>query len=493
MQSYIFNSKLLVIASLSLLSVACKVGPNFHSPNAPKVSRYTEIPLPKKTVQTKGSGGDAQTFVHNKDVPLLWWELFHSQAINRLIRQGLKHNPSLEAAQASLRQAQENLNVQIGNSMYPAIDGIASAQRQRYPTFTVGGNEGAVLFNLYNVAVNVSYTLDVFGGLRREIESLRAQVDYQQFEVMASYLTLTSNIVTTAVSIASYEAQIRATNDLIKIQNNVYNILLKQFELGGISNADVLTQKTLLEQTKATLPPLQKSLAQSKHAMAALIGTFPDRKMPDIDLSKLQLPPNLPVSLPSKLVRQRPDVRAAEALVHAACAQIGVATANLLPQFTITGSAGWIGAQSGGFSPEALVWNVMGQIAQPIFHGGALFAQRRAAIAAYQQAIAQYKQVVLQSFQNVADVLRAIETDARALQATIYAEDAAKKSLELTMDQYRLGGTTFLNLLTAQQQYQQTRISRIKAQATRYADTAALFQALGGGWWHKPWCVKECV
>lgn len=483
------------ICFLAVMLTACMVGPNFHSPKAPKVTRYTESPLPPKTVKASGSGGEAQSFLKEKDIPLLWWELYHSPEINELVRAGLRHNPTLASASAALREARETWKAQIGNSLLPAIDAGGGVQRQRYSALQIGGAAGrSATFTLYNVAATVSYTLDFFGGARREIESLRAQVDYQQFEVIAANLTLTSNIVTTSVSIASYQAQIDATQELIKAQQGLLNILNHQYRLGSVSNENVLIQKTLVEQTRATLPPLQKSLALSKHAMSALVGTFPEGALPKINLNRLKLPSELPLSIPSMLVRQRPDVRAAEALLHAANAQIGVATANLLPQISLTGNDGWLNTSwSKLFTSPNNVWSIAGQVAQPLFHGGALLAQRRAAIAAYDQAAAQYKQTVLLAFQNVADALSALETDARTLQAQVRAEAAAKASLQLTLNQYRLGSVSYINLLNAQQQYQQTRISRIQAQAQRYSDTAALFQALGGGWWHKPWCVKECL
>lgn len=470
------------------------VGPNFNSPNPPKVKKYTEKPLPAKTVSTPGTGGQAQAFITNKDIPLLWWELYHSPELNQLIRIGLANSPNLAVASAALREAQENLKVQIGNSMWPSIDASQMVQRQRYSGLQIGFPADSVTFNLVYTSFNLSYTLDVFGGARRQIEALKAQVNYQQFQVIAAYLTLTSNIVTTSVAIASYQAQIDATIDLIKAEQGLFDILNQQYRLGGVSQENVLTQQTLLEQTKATLPPLQKNLSQAKHALATLVGTFPETPLPIIKLNRLKLPTELPVSLPSNLVRQRPDVRAAEALLHQACAQIGVATANLFPQFTITANEGWLNTSFANlFTKRHEVWGLTGQVVQPLFHGGALWAQRRSVIAAYQQTAAQYKQTVLQAFQDVADVLRGLEVDARTLQAQIKAENAARDSLNLTLKQYRLGGVSYINLLNAQQQYQQTRISRIQAQAVRYSDTAALFQALGGGWWHKPWCVKECL
>ena len=482
-----------MLLMLSFVLSSCMVGPNFRSPPPPPVKRYTETPLPKKTVRSHSAGGNEQTFVSNEDIPIIWWELFHSKAINQLIRVGLANNPSLASAVAALRQAQENVKVQVGNSLWPAIKTVDGAERQRFSLAIFGQAPQGFTFNLYNPAFNIAYTLDFFGGARREIESLRAQVDYQQFQLIAAYLTLTSNIVTTAVNVASYQAQIDATVALIKLEQGVFEILKKQYTLGGISNADVLTQQTTLEQTKASLPPLEKSLSLAKHSLSALVGAFPDGPLPVINLNSLKLPKTIPVSLPSNLVRQRPDVRASEALLHAASAQIGVATANLLPQFTLTGSYGWVNTSLIDlFIRQNTVWSVLGQISQPLFQGGALFAARRGKIDAYQQADAQYRQTVLQAFQNVADSLRALETDARTLQAQALAEKAAREALNLTLAQYKLGGTTYINLLNAQHQYLQTRINRIQAQAARFTDTAALFQSLGGGWWHKPWCLDEC-
>lgn len=483
------------IVVLSAIMSGCMLGPDFHSPAAPAVSRYTAKPLPAKTAQTHNAGsvGKAQYFVKDQNIPAQWWYLFHSPAINELIITGLNHNQNLTAAYAALRQAQETVNAQVGNALFPAFSGQAGGQRQLFTGQTIGGNAPSQIFNLYNTNVNVTYTLDIFGGARRQIEALVAQVDYQQFQLIAAYLSMTANIVTTAVTVASYKAQIQATHALISAEDEQLAILRKQYYLGGISRENVLTQETLVAQTRATLPPLEKNLSLSKHALAVLIGAYPDVPLPEINLESLSLPSHIPVSLASNLVRQRPDVQASEALLHAASAQIGVATANLLPQFGITGYYGWQApAPSSLFGTTTNAWSIAAMITQPIFQGGALLAQRRAAIAAYENAFAQYKQVVLQAFQNVADSLRAIETDARTFREQKAAEIAARNNLALTRQQYHLGGSSYLNLLTAQQQYQQTVITRIQAQAARYADTAALFQALGGGWWNKQWCEPEC-
>lgn len=487
---------LIVIALSSATLTGCMVGPNFHPPALPQVQRYTETPLPAKTVRTPkaGKSGKAQTYEVGKDISAEWWLLFHSRALNVLINAGIANSPTLSAAYAALRQAQENFNVQVGNSMLPAFSAGLGGQRQLFSGLSVDNGSSSAIFNLFNANVNVSYTLDVFGGARRQIEALGAQVDLQQFELIAAYLTLTANIVTTSVTIASLQAQIDATRALIHSEQGQLDIIKKQYRLGGVSYENVLTQQTLVEQTRATLPTLQKNLSFNLHGLSVLVGAYPEGRLPILKLDALNLPTKLPVSLPSNLVRQRPDVRASEASLHAASAQIGVATANLFPQFNITGAYGWVATTPAAlFGTSTNVWNIASQITQPIFHGGALLAQRRAAIAAYEQACAQYRQAVLLAFQNVADSLRAIETDARALLAFKRAEIAAKNNLTLTTDQYHLGGVSYLNLLTAQQQYQQTVLNRIQAQAARYTDTAALFQSLGGGWWNKKWCVKECL
>jgi len=472
------------------------VGANFHSPRSPQLHSYTEKSMPVKTVAAPAAGraGKSQTFVNGQNISAEWWYLFHSNDLNHLIAKGLANSPNLEAAYAALRVAQETLNAQIGNSLFPAFNAGFSGERQRFSAASIDGGTQTTLFNLFNTSVTVAYTLDVFGGARRQIEALRAQVDYQQFQLIAAYLTLSANIVTTAVTVSAYQAQIDATLALIRIEQNQLNIMEKQLRLGGISLETVLTQQTLVYQTRATLPPLQKSLAQSKHALLALVGELPNNPLPDIKLDNIHLPTQLPVSLPSYLVRQRPDVRASEALLHAACANVGVATANLFPQFTINGNYGWESSVLPQlFNPVSKVWAITGGITQPVFHGGALFAARRQAIATYDQTAAQYKQTVLTAFQNVADTLRALETDARTLQAQQRAETAAHRNLILTQKQYFLGGASYLSLLNAQQQYQTLLISVIQAKAIRYNDTAALFQALGGGWWNKRWCVKECL
>ncbi|HEX4044895.1 MAG TPA: efflux transporter outer membrane subunit [Gammaproteobacteria bacterium] len=494
----------------------CMVGPDFRSPAPPQVDSYTASPLPEKTVSTPAAGaaGKAQDYQVatpppvavpapaksiatrygapppppplSRAIPAEWWRLYHSQALNDLITHGLANSPTLTAAQAALRQAQETLNAQVGVTYYPSVTGALSGQRERFGGSSFGNTIPSSIFNVFNVAVNVSYVLDVFGAERRQIEALRAQVNYQQYELIATYLTLTTNIVTTAITVASLEEQVKATEALIVAVEGQLSIIEKQFRLGGVAKTNVLTQQTLVAQTRATLPPLEKSLAQSRHALAVLVGEFPNKTLPSIALNSFSLPQALPVTLPSDLVRQRPDIQAAEALLHAASAQVGVATANLFPQITLSGDYGGTSSLPATLlSSGNRVWDYGAQLSAPIFQGGSLLAKRRAAIASFDQAAAQYRQAVLQAFQNVADTLRALEMDAKTLHAQQAAETSAHRALILSQDQYRLGGVSYLTLLTAQQQYQQTVLGRIQAQAARYADTAALFQALGGGWWNQ--------
>jgi NodT family efflux transporter outer membrane factor (OMF) lipoprotein len=467
---------------------ACAVGPDFRTPAAPGTKAYTETASSPETASVPGIGGASQRFVQGRDIPGQWWTLFHSETLDRLIRQALADSPTLAAAQATLREAQENLRARTGTVYYPSVDGNFSVAREKF-TGASFGQPGASsnTFYLYNASVNVTYALDIFGGERRELEGLRAQVDYQRFQLEGAYLALTSNLVTTAVQEASLRAQIRATQDILAVQEKQLVVVERHFQLGGVSRSDVLAQRAQLAQTRTTLPPLEKQLAQIRHQLAVLAGRFPgEAALPVFELNGLRLPRVLPVSLPSSLVRQRPDIRASEELLHTASAQIGVATANLYPKITLTGSLGSNATRIQDlFSSGSSIWGLGAGLLQPIFHGGELTAKRRASIAAYDQAAAQYRETVLLAFQNVADVLRALDLDAQTLKAQTEAETAARESLDITERQFQLGAVDYLSLLNAQRQYQQALISLAQAQAVRFTDTAALFQALGGGWWNR--------
>ena len=466
---------------------ACAVGPDFKRPDAPQAQSYTATPLPAKTVAAKGEAGKVQTFQHGAEIPAQWWTLFHSEKLNALVEQALQSNQDVVAAQAALRQAHENALAQEGG-FFPSFDGSGNVTRQRISGASFGQpGAGGAIYSLFNASVNVSYTLDVWGGVRRGVEAQRAQSEYQNFQLEGTYLSLTSNVVTTAVQEASLRAQIAATEQIVDVDRQQLEMVKRQFALGGVSKVDVLTQQSQLANIAATLPPLRKQLAQNRDLLAVLLGRLPsEQPQQRFELDDLKLPENLPVSLPSSLVAQRPDVRAQEALLHQASAEIGVATANLLPQLTISGSYGGTSTNISDLLKSASnVWSIGGGITQPLFHGGELLHKKRAAVAAYDQAAAKYRGTVLTAFQNVADTLHALDADAEALQAEDEATDAAAEALELARTQYQAGSISNLTLLVSMRQYQQARIAQLQAQAARYADTAALFQALGGGWWNR--------
>jgi NodT family efflux transporter outer membrane factor (OMF) lipoprotein len=449
---------------------------------------YTATAPPVETAAAQGVGGAAQRFVPGGEIPARWWELFRSEALDRWIRVALANSPTLGASEATLRRAQENRRARSGE-LLPSVDGTASASRQKPSGASLGRSNARINpFTLYNASVDVSYTFDLFGRTRRELEALQAQVDYQGFQLEGACLTLASNIVTAALQEASLRGQMQATRDILATQEEQLAMIEKQFELGGIARTDVLAQRAFLAQSRATLPPLEKRLAQTRHLLAVLAGRFPGdaADLPEFDLKEFRLPEVLPVSLPSSLVRQRPDIRSAEELLHAASATVGVATANLYPQITLSARYGTETARIGDlFRPGTAVWGIGAGLLQPIFRGGALEANRRAEVAGFDQAAAQYRETVLQAFRDVADVLRALEYDAMTVKAQAEAETAARDTLDIAKKQVRLGATSYLSLLNAQRQYHLARILLVQAQASRFADTAALFQALGGGWWNR--------
>jgi NodT family efflux transporter outer membrane factor (OMF) lipoprotein len=479
----------------------CAVGPDFERPAAPDVEGYTPGPLPTKTASAGVTGGEEQRLVQGLDIPGQWWTLFHSPALNTLIDEALKNNPTLPAAEAALRQAWENVYAGEGAFFPTAVVGY-SPSRNKTATGVVftSASSGKPWFTLHTAQVVVTYAPDVFGGTRREVESLGATAEFQRFQVEAAYLTLTSNVVAAAVQEASLRGQIAATEEIIKFETQALAILNKQFEVGQVAGADVAAVEATLAQAQATLPPLKKQLAVQRDLLTALIGRFPSQEPAEkFDLASLQLPQDLPVSLPSKLVEQRPDVGAAEAQLHAASAAIGVAVAAQLPQFTLTGNAGTVANQISQLfiTPGTAFWTFAGNVAQTVFDAGTLLHRKRAADAAFDQAAAMYRSTVITAFQNVADALHAVQSDAETLKAAFAAERAAFKSLEIVRRQLQLGAISYLGLLTAENTYDTALLALVQAQAARYADTAALFQALGGGWWNRadvppqrPWSVE---
>ena len=460
----------------------CALGPDFKPPAAPKVSGYTVEPLPPQ------SGEDAQKYVSGMDIPGQWWSLFRSSALNDLVQQSLRRNPTLQAAQATLRQANENVAAQRG-SYFPAADASYALSRNRDATGTLQPvlNSGAPVYSLHTAQVSVSYVFDLFGHNRRQVESAQAQADSQRYQLEAAYLTLTANVVTAAIQEASLRAQIASTTQILDSERESARILRRQFELGSVAETDVMAQDAAVANLEATLPPLQKQLAEQRHLLAALAGRFPsDEPSQTFELGDLTLPLQVPVSVPAALVRQRPDVLSAEAQLHSASADVGVATANLFPQITLTGTKGGTSTQFNQLlSSGNTFWSVGGSITQTLFQGATLLHEKRAAVAALDAAGAQYRAVVLGAFQNVADTLTALQLDADAVGANSKAERAAADSLNATRHNVELGLASYLALLTAQQTYSQAVLNLAQARANRYSDTAALLQALGGGWWNR--------
>jgi NodT family efflux transporter outer membrane factor (OMF) lipoprotein len=455
----------------------CAVGPNFHQPPAPKVDSYTLQPLP-----TADAAG-APAFVSGKPPSATWWQGFDSPELNALVDQALHANPTMQAAEASLRQAQENVKAQRG-AFFPDLQASGSASRNRNavqvlsPTLT----SGAPIFNLYTPQLSVSFVPDLFGANRRAVESLQAQADATRDEYDAAYLTLVANVVSSAIQEAGLRQQVAATREVIAEERESLDVMRRELQLGAIAEADVLAQDAALANLEATLPPLQKSLDQQHDMLAALTGKLPaELPATHIELDKLTLPTEIPLGVPAQLVERRPDVRAAEAQLHSATAQVGVAIANMLPQITLTGAIGNTATQTGDlFKSFTEFWTAGASLSQTLFAGGTLYHRERAARAGLDLAGAQYRSAVLTAFQNVADALRALASDADAVRAEERAYHAAQASLNIAHQQFELGAVSYLSLLTAEQTYQQAIVGRAQAQTSRYADTAALFEALGG-------------
>lgn len=460
-----------------LLVAGCAAGPNFQRPALPAGAAFANVP--------SGQPG-IQVMVSAADIPADWWTLFHSAALDALVRRAIAANPDLAAARAALRQSRELAKADRG--AYLPVAGLdASTTRARNPGVLASPlQSNSDLYTLHTAQVNVGYTLDLFGGIRRQAESSAASAEAQRFQTEAAYLTLSSNVVVAAITEASLRDQIAVTEKSIAAQTQILDILRGRLRLGDVARADVAAHQTLLAETEQSLPPLQKQLAQQRDLIAALAGAMPDSEQPRVDLATLSLPRNLPLSLPAALVDQRPDVRVAEANLHAAAAQVGVAIAARLPTITLGGS---VGGSSTTFAtllaPENVLWNVVGGLTAPLFDGGTLRHHQHAAEAAYDQAKAQYRGAVLIAFQNVSDTLAAISADTEGFHAAERAERAAADSLVIARGQVRFGAVAPLQALIAEQAYWQTSLTLGQARAARYADTAALFQALGGGWWNR--------
>ena len=483
----------MAVAMLAFVLAGCAAGPDFKAPASPRANGYL-LHAPGATVAADAAGGDAQTFEVGADIPGDWWTLFHSPALSALVAQALQNNHDLKAAQAALRVAHEDVLAQRG-SFVPAVSAGFSASRQKDPSAALAAvpSNNAYLYSLFTPQLSISYTPDLFGLNRRTRESLQAQEQAARFQMIAAWTTLTSNVVVTAVQEASLREEVQATRELVALEKKSLSVLQLRFRRGDASRLDVAAQQSQLAQTESGLPALVKQLASTQHALAVLVGAFPDRAPAEsFTLADLHLPQNLPVSLPSKLVAQRPDVRQARANLHAASAAIGIAAAQRLPNLDLTADAGRTAlAISKVFASGTGFWGVAASLTAPIFEGGQLMHQERAAKAAYVEAAEQYRGTVLVAFQNVADTLVGLDQDAKALQSAAQAERAANTTLDLSQLQLRHGYIGTFELLAAQQAYQQARVALVEAEASRFADTAALYQALGGGWWHHPKLADE--
>ena len=497
------------LVTTAAFAASCAVGPRYHRPEAPASAGYAPMPLPESTAGANIHGGELQHLVNGRDIPFEWWRMFFSPALDALVERAFKANPTVVAAQAALVQAQELVYAQRGYFFPTFAANYNFARTKISGNFTVDDSPGTqgnrdnlnpplidpqgsphtapLYYNFHTAELTVGFVPDVFGANRRQMESLAAQTEVQRFALEATYVTLASNVVAAAIQEASLRAQVSAIRQIIDADEKSLQILRDQLRLGLAKRIEVAAQETALAQAEATLPRLQKQFEQTRDLIRALVGNLPDQDVPEtFELDALQLPLDVPVSLPARIIDQRPDVRAAEAQLHAANAQVGVAVAAMLPQFSITGTLGgnadefaWMFRSGGPF------WSLVGGVTQPIFEGGTLLHRKRAADEALKQAAAQYQSSVLTAYQNVADSLHASLSDADALAADVRAETAAKMTYDLTRRQMELGYVNYLILLNAEATYQQALILRVQAQATRFGDTVALIQALGGGWWNR--------
>lgn len=477
-------ARMLAFGVATALLGGCAVGPSFQRPSSPAVSQYLRGGDP---AITSAAQGVSQRFTRAAPMAADWWQLFRSEKLDELIAQALAGNPGLAAAQASLRSSQDNLRSGYG-IFFPHLAAAADATRERDVPVALGlHNIPSSVFNLYTLSGSVSYALDLFGGERRLVEGLGAELDAQRATERATYVTLLANIVDTVVARAAYRSETEATQRLIELAREQVRLAQVQVQAGTQPYSTVLSLQGQLASFEASIPQLEQKVTQSEDLLAALAGQLPpDFVVPDIHLSDLSLPRDLPVSLPSDLVRQRPDILVAEATAHAASANIGVATAAMLPSLSLTGAYSANATSINQlFAASGRAWSAGASITQPLFQGGTLWFKRKAAVDDYQQSVAFYRQTVLGAFQQVADTLRALEHDAAVLAAEDEAQSSAAQALHLVQTNYAAGLSTYLDVLNADSQYHQAEIADVEALATRYQDTVALYVALGGGWWNK--------
>ena len=497
----------LVALMFALMLSGCAVGPDFKKPEPPSATGYTPQSQNPETAAASGKSGDLQKYNASATIPFDWWTMFQSSQINSLIERAFKANPTIQSAQAALRRSQQNVIAQEG-FFYPTLGVNYSPSRNK-----LGGNNGGnalglqgngrniqtvsnpagpifvgpVYYNYHIAQLTVGYVPDVFGSNRRQIESLQAQLNAQRFQLEATYITLASNVVAAALQEASLRSQIDVMQKIINYHSENLELMRKQLKLGFIAKIDVASQESVKAQAEQALIPMKMHLEQTRDLIRALAGNLPNEDVPEkFELASLHLPQELPISLPSQLVEQRPDIRAAQEQLHSASAEVGVAVASRLPQFAITGAIGGMASTpSWMFQSGGPFFTLLGSISKTLFDGGTLKAKERAAREYLVQASADYRNVVITAFQNVADTLYAIQSDADFLKASVRSEQALKETAEITRKQYNLGYVGYQTVMAAEQNYQQSLINLIQAKTNCFGDAAALYQALGGGWWNR--------
>lgn len=476
-------------AAVCLLLGGCTLGPDFHSPAAQIARQYTLPTHATSTTTSQGNGGAAQHFNPGARIAADWYTLFKSPQLDSLIEEALENNPSLAASQASLRQAAYQLEATTGSSL-PNVNAGGSAGRQRSNGAQIGLDNPLFnnVFDLYNAHLSLGYDLDLFGLSARKTEAQAARTAYQRDLLRGTRLALIDNVVATTVHYATLRDSLAATRKMVAVAKDQADLLTKQEQAGAVPYADVLRARAQLADTRTRLPPLEHNLAVTRHALAQLVGADPETfQAPSLSLADLRLPRELPVSLSSQLVRQRPDILAAAQHLHAASAEVGIATAELYPNISLSADFGTAANHPGDILKSASeVWSLGASLAAPLFHGGSLRANVKAAKANWENAYDEYRQTVLAAFTQVADVLDAIGQDAESLRAQTQALKANRASLTLMRKQYQAGATDYLDVLDAEQQYNQALLAQIDAVSRRYIDTASLYHALGGGWWNQP-------
>jgi NodT family efflux transporter outer membrane factor (OMF) lipoprotein len=470
------NALLPAACTAAVLLAACSFGPTGTPPAMPEPEHYG---AQAQVEQTEAAQGVAQQFAIGAQPIPEWWRLYQSDALNALVDEGLRNSPTLAAADKNLAAAHEQLRAQIGSSLLPTIDAGGQVSRQRALAIPeIGPN--TFLYNVFVGQIQAQYTFDLFGAVRYANAALAKRVDLQAYQFDAARRALAANIVSAAINAAMLDAQVATTERLVTLANEQAGDTQRRYALGAVSHSDLLSAQQSAASLAAGLPTLRQQALATRHALAVLLGRTPDAAPPVLDLAQLHLPDEVPVVVPSDLLRTRPDIQAADAALKAAAADVGVATAQMFPSLTLNASMG-----QGGFNWPAAVsgagalWSIAGSLSQPIFHGGALVAQRRAALDTYDATASQYKQTVLTAFQNVADTLAALEHDAQSLDAANAASLAAQHGFDETSARYRLGAVPVMAARASEQQYRNARLDEIRYTGARLADTAALFQAMG--------------